>query len=199
MTARQEERLSIVELIQLRRSRGKMLPDQPPRQLIEQVLSAAVQAPNHHDTQPWRFFVLTGEARNNLGDALASALARRWNGDDPSKLQGLLVAERAKPMRSPVLIVVGVSSERDDPMTKREDLQAASAALQNMLLAACSLGLAAIWRTGDGAYDASVKAHFGLRSQDEIAGILYLGYPDASAADPDARQRDFSGKTEWRG
>jgi nitroreductase len=198
MTAGQEELVSVLDLIQSRRSRGKMLPDEPSRDLIEQVLSAAVHAPNHHDTQPWRFFVLTGAARDRLGDALAGALTRRLNGTDPVRLEGLLVAERAKPMRSPVLIIVGVTSERDDAMTQREDLQAASAALQNMLLAAHSLGLAAIWRTGDGAYDSSVKAHFGLRAQDEIAGILYLGYPDPSLPTPEGRTRNFADKTEWR-
>jgi nitroreductase len=198
MTARQKELVSVLDLIQSRRSRGKMLPDEPPRDVIEKVLSAAVHAPNHHDTQPWRFFVLTGAARDRLGDALAAALTQRWNGTDSVKLEGLLMAERAKPLRSPVLVVVGVNSEADDPMTRREDLQAASAALQNMLLAAQSLGLAAIWRTGDGAYDASVKAHFGLRPQDEIAGILYLGYPDPSIAEPVARSRDFAARTEWR-
>jgi nitroreductase len=107
--------------------------------------------------------------------------------------------ERRKPMRSPVLIVVGVCSEADDEMTRREDLQAASAALQNMLLAATSLGLAAIWRTGDGAYDVSVKAYFGLQRADEIAGILYLGYADESFGPAPARARDFAAKTEWRG
>jgi nitroreductase len=50
MTAGQEELVSVLDLIQSRRSRGKMLPDEPSRDLIEQVLSAAVHAPNHHDT-----------------------------------------------------------------------------------------------------------------------------------------------------
>jgi nitroreductase len=67
-----------------------------------------------------------------------------------------------------------------------------------MLLAANSLGLAAIWRTGDGAYDAHVKAYFGLRPQDEIAGIVYLGYPDTSLPPLPSRERQFGGVTEWR-
>jgi nitroreductase len=117
---------------------------------------------------------------------------------DPSKLDGFMLAERAKPMRSPVLIVVGVTPERDDPMTVREDLQAASAAIQNMLLAATSLGLAAIWRTGEGAYDDHVKAYFGLRPRDEIAGIVYLGYADTSLPPLPAREREHVARTEWR-
>jgi nitroreductase len=190
--------VDILEAISARRSLGKMRKDAPPRELVERVLQAGVHAANHHDTQPWRFFVLTNDARAGFGEALALALARRL-GDAAPNLDGLMLAERAKPMRSPVLIVVGVQSQSDDPMTRREDLQAASGALQNMLLAADALGLAAIWRTGDGAYDNEVKAYFGLRPEDEIAGILYLGYADPSFGTPPPRQRDFASKTEWRG
>src|SRR5690606_17793291 len=100
--------MEMLEAIQLRRSRGKMRADAPPRELIEQVLQAAVHAPNHHDTQPWRFYVLANGARADFGDALAEALKRRAGDIEPAKLEGLLFAERAKPMRSPVLIVVGV-------------------------------------------------------------------------------------------
>jgi nitroreductase len=163
------------------------------------VLQAGVHAANHHDTQPWRFFVLTNEGRTEFGEVLAGALSRRLGDTDPMQREAMLKGERAKPMRSPVLIVVGVESDSDDAMTRREDLQAASAALQNMLIAANALGLAAIWRTGDGAYDDAVKAHFGLRPQDEIAGILYLGYADPSFGPAPVRQRDFAAKTEWRG
>jgi nitroreductase len=189
--------VDILESISRRRSLGKMLKDAPPRELIERVLEAGVHAANHNDTQPWRFFVLSGEARNSFGEVLAQALVHRV-GDAALNLQALMEGERRKPMRSPVLIVVGVRSESEDEMARREDLQAASAALQNMLLAANALGLAAIWRTGDGAYDPEVKAHFGLRPEDHIAGILYLGYADTSFGPAPARQRDFASKTEWR-
>ena len=191
--------MEMLEAIQARRSRGKMRPDAPSRELIERVLQAAVHAPNHHDTQPWRFFVLTKDARVSFGDALADALKRRVNEIEPAKLDGLLLAERAKPMRSPVLVVVGVHSQERDTMTRREDFQSASAALQNMLLAAESLGLAAIWRTGEGILDAGVKAHFGLEPEDEIAGVVYLGYPDDSLGPMPSRSPTFVPATEWRG
>jgi nitroreductase len=192
--------MDLIEAIATRRSKGKMMRDEaPPRALVEKVLEAAVHAANHHDTQPWRFFVLSGEARDEFGDALASALREREAGLDAAKLDGLAIAEKAKPMRSPVLIVVGVQSQRDDAMERREDLQAASAAVQCMLLAADSLGLAAIWRTGDGAYDDRVKAYFGLRPEDQIAGIVYLGYPDTSLPPMAQRQRVYADRTEWRG
>jgi nitroreductase len=149
--------MEVIDAIVSRRSLGRMRQDAPPRDMIERVLGAAVHAPNHHNTQPWRFYVLSGKAREELGEELAQALKQRVADMDEKKVEGLMLAERMKPMRSPVLIVVGVAREMDDPMAMREDLQAASAAIQNMLLAATSLGMAAIWRTGDGAYDDRVK------------------------------------------
>jgi len=190
--------MDLIEAIQTRRSRGRMLPDLPPRHLVERVLEAGVHAANHHDTQPWRFWVLSGDARSEFGDVLAEALRNRVNETDATKMDAWANGERGKPLRSPVLIVVGVVSERDDEMTKREDLQAASAAVQNMLLAANALGLAAIWRTGDGAYDDHVKSYFNLRPSDEIAGIVYLGYPDPNMT-PETRTRAFADRTQWLG
>jgi nitroreductase len=190
---------SLLDAIAARRSAGRMTQALPPREVIEQVLAAAVEAPNHHNTQPWRFFVLAGAARERFGEVLAKSLKGRIRpGTERSKIDGLIAGERAKPLRSPVVIVVASVSERDDAVTRREDFQAACAAIQNMLLAAEALGLAAIWRTGEGILDAGVKAHFGLRAEDEIAGVVYLGYaaPEA-AAEP--RNRTFTDKTEWRG
>jgi nitroreductase len=190
--------MDVIDAIVGRRSLGRMRADAPSRDVVEKVLAAAVHAPNHHNTQPWRFYVLNGKAREDLGNELAEALRQRMPELEPAKLQGLMLAERAKPMRSPVLIVVGVAPEKEDAMQMREDLQATSAAIQNMLLAATSMGLAAIWRTGDGAYDDHVKAYFGLRPQDQIAGIVYLGYADDSLPPIAPREREFAGKTEWR-
>jgi nitroreductase len=179
------------------------LPDVPLREDIEKLIAAAVEAPNHHETEPWRFFVVSGAARDEMGSVLEEALRRRMRGDDPKRINGLAVAERAKPMRSPVLIVVAVKHDVQERGGERivpvEDLEAAAAGIQNMLLAAQALGLAAQWRTGEGAFDPHLKAWFGLDAADEIAGIVYLGYRDPDRDVLRVRQRSWRDKTEWRG
>jgi nitroreductase len=191
--------MDVIEAIRTRRSIGRMTEELPPRHTIEKLLDAAVQAPNHYLTLPWRFIVMTGEARNRFGEAVAESLRPTLAGLDPERREGILADERRKPLRSPVLIAVGV---RHDPAVKAvpvEDLQACSAAIQNLLLAAHAMGLAATWRTGTGAYSDSVKEHFGLESGDEIAGFVYVGYPNKEyVASMPERVRDFSTFTEWR-
>ena len=191
--------MDVIEAIHSRRSIGRMTQEEPPREVIEKLLDAAVQAPNHHVTLPWRFYVMTGEARNRFGEAVAESLRPKLADLDEEKREGILADERRKPLRSPVLIAVGVRHEPGATKTPVEDLQACSAAIQNLLLAAHAMGLAAVWRTGSGAYDASVKGHFGLEPEDEIAGFVYLGYPNKEfAAMIPPRERTYAEITEWR-
>ena len=96
--------MELFEAIHGRQSVGKVRPDPVPRQLIEKMLLAAAQAPNHHKVRPWRFVVLTGGARERLGEVMADCLRRR----DPSADDDKLARERARPLRAPVLIAVGV-------------------------------------------------------------------------------------------
>jgi nitroreductase len=191
--------VDVIEAIHSRRSIGRMTQEEPSREVIEKLLDAAVQAPNHHVTLPWRFFVMTGDARNRFGDAVAESLRPKLGDLDEEKREGILADERRKPLRSPVLIAVGVKHMPEATKTPVEDLQAVSAAIQNLLLAAHAEGLAAVWRTGSGAYSDHVKAHFGLDPQDELAGFVYLGYPNKEfAAMIPPRERTYADLTEWR-
>lgn len=191
--------MDVLEAIHSRRSIGRMTQEEPSREIIAKLLDAAVQAPNHHVTLPWRFFVMSGDARVRFGEAVADSLRPKLADLDEERREGILADERRKPLRSPVLIAVGVHHEPEATKTPIEDLQACSAAIQNLLLAAHAEGLAAVWRTGSGAYSDSVKAHFGLGPDDEIAGFVYLGYPNKEfAAMVPPRERSATDLTEWR-
>ena len=96
--------MDALQAIQTRHSVGKVKPDAVPRDVIEKLLNAAVQAPNHYHIRPWRFVVLTGNGRNQLGEVMAQSMKAKF----PQLTEEALDKERAKPLRSPVLIAVGV-------------------------------------------------------------------------------------------
>lgn len=177
----------------------KFRPECPPRGLLERVLGAAVLAPNHYLNQPWRFCVLAGAAREEFGEVLAERLRDKMalGGPTPPDTEAALDAERKKPLRAPVLIMVAAARTDHPKAMVVEDIAAAAAAAQNIILAAPALGLGAYWRTGDAAYDPKVKAYFGLRPDDDIIGFLYVGYPEVTRA-PLARVPSHE-KSEWRG
>jgi nitroreductase len=188
--------LSILDAIHSRRSIGKVTEDVPPRELIEQMLDAAVTAPNHYLTEPWRFIVLTGDARLELGNALVEA--RLENEPDPDSVpEAALEKIRQKPLRAPVVIGAAVQPRSGPKVWEVEEICAGAAAVQNMLLAAEGLGLAAMWRTGDPCYSGPVKRFFGLDEADTLIGMIYVGYP---AAEPKPGPRTPASKvTVWRG
>ena len=160
--------------IETRHSVKKMKADPVPRDMIEKLLAAGNHAPNHHKLRPWRFIVLTGDARLRLGDMMAASQRDRV-ADLPPEASD---KTRALPLRAPVIIAVGVDKPTDGKTPEIENVCAAAAACQNILLAAHSLGLGAIWRTGEWAEDAKVKAHLGFAADQHLIGFLYIGYPD---------------------
>jgi nitroreductase len=169
--------MHVFDLIKRRRSIGKMTGERPTREQIELLLEAATHAPNHHNAQPWKFIVLAGNAREELGTVMAMSLADRLEETSSDKAQASLNKERNKPLRSPVVIVVVAEPPKQPKVMEIENIEAAAAAVQNMLLTAEEMGLACMWRTGDAAYDPHVKQWLGLESGEQIVAFLYVGYP----------------------
>lgn len=189
--------MSVFETIIRRRSIGKMTAERPTREQIERILAAGTHAPNHHHTQPWKFFVLAGSARAELGEVMAEALLAR--GDDLSgeKGQAQLAKERQKLLRAPVVIVVAAEHPLQGKALEIENVEAVAAAVENMLLTAEELGLAAMWRTGNAAYDPRVKRWLKLAPEDHIVAFLYLGY--AAIPRQERSPIPFQEKTLWLG
>lgn len=183
--------MDTLEAIHTRHSIGKVKPDPLPRDLVEKLLSAAVQAPNHYNVRPWRFVVLTGSGREKLGDVMAEEFHKRFP-DVPAEA---LAKERAKPLRSPLLIAVGVDKPAESKIIEIENICATAAACENLLLAAHALGLAGYWRTGDAARDSAIKRFLGFEADQHLVAFLYIGYPDVP---PVTNERpSFQDRTTW--
>jgi nitroreductase len=183
--------MDIFEAIHTRQSIGHVKPDPVPRELIEKILAAAAQAPNHYKVRPWRFVVLTGAARDRLGEVMAASLRQR----DPNAGDESLARERAKPLRAPVVIAVGVDKPSLDKVIEIENVCAAACAVQNMLLAAHGLGLAAKWRTVPAAYDPAVKVFLGFEPDQHLIAFVYVGY--AEREPPPPSRPSFEDRVVW--
>ena len=175
-----------------RRSVPQLTDEGVDRSTVEQLLDAAVRAPNHHLTEPWRFLVLTGSARAELAEAWAQGAARE--GKDPESV-------RSKPFRAPVIICVIERPKAHLPkVSEVEEHHATGAAMQNILLAAHDMGLGAMVRTGPAAHIPEVRKHLGVMDDELVAGFIYLGHAqDKDESRPMTRRTNAGGLTEWRG
>jgi len=166
--------MDVFDAMYNRHSQGKVKQDTVSHELIKKLLSAAVQAPNHYKVRPWRFVVLIGNARNKLGDVFAASQLDYMPDLPPEALD----KTRGLPLRAPVLIAVGVDKPSEEKVLEIENICAAAAACQNILLVAQAEGLAVKWRTGEWARNPKVKEYLGFSADQHIIAFLYIGYPE---------------------
>ncbi len=183
--------MEVFEALHGRHSQNKIKQDPLPLTMIEKLLDAAVQAPNHYKVRPWRFVVLTGAGRNKLGDVMAVSQQEQH----PEFPQEVFEKTRALPLRAPVVIAVGADKPSEAKVLEIENICAAAAAVENLLLAAQAMGLGAKWRTGEWARAARVKGFLGFDPDQHIVGFIYIGYPEFVTES--APRPSFEDRTVW--
>ena len=176
----------VLSAIQSRISAAKLAEPGPSAAQLEQLLLAAVHAPDHGRLAPWRFAILEGASRKVLGDALATVLRRKH----PDATEDMLATERAKALRAPTIVAVAAHPNRAHKVPESEQVLAVAAAVQNLILAAGALGFGTMWKTGAPAYEAGVKQALGFEPDDQIVGFVYLG---TTATPGQPRQRSLEG------
>jgi nitroreductase len=178
------------EAIRTRRTVGKSTGDVS-RETITELIEAATWAPNHKLTQPWRFTVITGAAREKLGEIWGREAAAKA---EPAARAAVMEGEAKKPMRAPAIIVVSTRTDAN-PVTAEEDLTATAAAVQNLLLAAHAKGLSAAWKTGKIVYNAEVKRFLGIDQSDRVIAFVYLGA--VAKEEAPVRGREVASTITW--
>jgi nitroreductase len=206
--------MDVNQAIQTRRSVRKYQDRPVPRDLVLEVLEAANLAPSATNRQPWEFVVAGRSHIDRLEGILAEAFRERVSGVGEAQMRAaireLSMPEEAAGDRltglgtfyrtlggAPVLIGVVVPRSAD-PWVAKNNVCDASAAIENLLLAAWARGLGTCWMTGPlkGRYDA-IAAFLGVPADRELLAIIPLGYPAHRPARPP--RKDLAAKIRWLG
>ncbi len=174
--------MTVLEALLTRKSTPPRLMDDqgPTPDEVQDLLRAAMTAPDHGAIRPWRFVIIEGDDRAELGQVFAEALRRR----DPQASEEAVAKEVGRPLRAPTVIAILARVTLDRPnVPPVEQIVAVGCAAQNMLLAAEAKGFGAILLTGKNAQDAHVKGFFDMKDEDEIIGFLYVGKPAGHVPD----------------
>ena len=178
--------MQAIDALLARRSARALTEPAPDAGALELMFAAAARAPDHGRLRPWRFVVVRGDARERFGALLADQLHHTH----PQIGAESLERERLKAFRAPLIVVVAAHCDSAVKIPPIEQTLSAGAAAHAMMLAAFVLGFNAMWKTGDAAYDATVKQALALAPGDAIVGFLYVGTEMGEQAPP--------ARTEWR-
>lgn len=177
--------MDCIEAILTRRSCRKFKNQAVEPEKIKTILECAIYSPSPANKQPWEFIVVTDPEYNiclqEASEEVKKRLADRsgWNWLPDFKLTFITEA--------PVLIVVvgdpsrnGAEQFLNDPSQGYQ--HACSAAIQNMLLAAHSQGLATLWLSLFEKSDA--RRIFNIAEDKDPFAIVCLGYPEVIGVVP---------------
>ena len=172
---------TVSEVIKSRRSTGwaKMNGQIIPNELVQEIVELATWAPNHGKTEPWKFFVYTGEAMKEFGRQHAAL----YKANTPEEKYQEATAHKLEHNvdKASHVIVAAMTRGINDKIPVLEEIAAASAAIQNLLLAATAAGIANFWSTGGQTLQPAMKTFLGLGEHDTVLGMLFLGYTDEPA------------------
>jgi nitroreductase len=152
----------------------------PTQDQIELLYKAAFRAPDHAWMRPWRYLTVRGQGLVALGEVFAEAGLKKAPDLEDVKIAKL----KNMPQRAPLMIVAIANIQANTKIPELEQRLAVGAGIQNILTASYAMGLGAIWRTGEMAYDSHVKKSLGLQGNEEILGFIYLGHVNCKLKQP---------------
>lgn len=182
--------MELEEAIRGRRSVRAYTDEPVPMELVRKALEAGTWAPSAKNGQQWRFTVLTGESKRKLIEAMREGLdetvKRIGRGAMGSSFSSCAIMEEA-----PVVIMIWNAGNHAMSAAGRvtillrgrgaEDLalwaemEGVSAAVQNMLLEAYSLGLGSLWICDVFYAYSPLRKHLGKGWQ--LVAAVTLGWP----------------------
>ncbi|HDS16535.1 MAG TPA: nitroreductase family protein [Proteobacteria bacterium] len=153
--------------------------------LIRMVLDAANQAPSAHNQQSWKFIIVRDERKQQLARLVTARAA-----DFPKPLSSILrMAARSigsaavvvAAMNTGALIAHGRELFKIEPglaadFFRTMEIQSSAAAMENLLLAATSLGLGSVWLGVLFLIKNEILAFLGEK-EGEFMAVIPLGYP----------------------
>ena len=171
-----------------------MYTDQPiPNHLIEELLENANHAPTHRLTEPWRFRIIAGDKRAELGDLLANFYRLNTPEEQFSNRKYEMLAEKAH--RSSHVIAICMHRDEKERVPEWEEIASTAMAVQNMWLTASAHQIGCYWSSHPAIYGEACRAFLQLKEQERCLGFLFLGYHTMPKVEP--RRTPIADKVQW--
>lgn len=143
-----------------------------PQNIIDEVLSAAVLAPNHKRTKPWRFRVFQNEAKQQLGaelQAIYKAVTPEFQFLNKKYEDIGFKISRAD-------AVISIVVEFSGLVPDWEEIAATAMAVQNMYLTCTAYQVGCYWSSPN--IVNHLKDSLKIEENQQCLGLFYMGMTD---------------------
>ncbi|TCK31370.1 nitroreductase [Ancylobacter aquaticus] len=154
----------------------------PDADQARRLLAIAARVPDHAMLAPWRFIVIEGAARSEIGARLSEAY-RAANPEMVPEKREKFAAIMGRLFPAPLALVVVSRPVVGATIPAFEQELSAGAVCMNLLTGAAAMGFDAIWVTGWAATHKAALAILGVSEGERVAGILHIGTATDAPAD----------------
>jgi nitroreductase len=194
--------MEVFEAIHQRRAIRRYLPKSVSKEDIHRILDAANHAPSATNQQQWEFIVVSGKKIGEMGESFGRIIEEYTRNWDSSRMRGSpftreeFVRFAATYGGAPVVIVVLTDSAETKDF-QRANLESASAAMQNLLLAATALGLGTCWMTGPLQDEPELRRILTIPEKKGLVAVTPVGYPTVMPEAPPRLDPSMEQKVRW--
>ena len=188
----------VLDAIHARRTIREFTKDPVSAATLELMIEAATWAPNHRSTEPWRFIVLEkdGEMRTKIAQIVHDWTYENVKNPNPERRESSSKEAQQEILDAPAFMYVYSVQGRNEEVTK-ENYASTAIAVQNLMLAAHSLGIGVGWSTGKPCL-APIDTAVGAEPDWDIVAALYIGYPsDTQERQAEAIRSPVNDVTIW--
>jgi len=165
-----QELREFAEILRGRRTIELFLQTPVPEELIFEAIETATWVPNHHVTEPWRFYLLGKETQERCLDLCWDIVASKKN-------EKAADFKRERWSQKPGWLVV-TCQRSEDELLQRENFAACSAAVHALMLYLWKAGVGSKWTTGPITRDSRFFDIIGVdKSEAFVVGLIWYGYP----------------------
>jgi len=182
----------LLKIIKDRRNTKSFSEKEVQKTDIEFILESGIWAPNHRNTEPWRFVVVDkfSPVKKVISGAMIDLQEENSNTSLTDEQKKNIIFSVDK---SPCFIFVFTTIGENDEITE-ENYGAVCCAIQNMQLTATTLGLGVGWSTGKISKLKNLNTILGVDQTLKIVGVLSIGYADSNI---EKSREEFKNLTKW--
>ena len=169
---------SVYDAIFGRRMTKEFTGAEVPRATLERLLDAAIWAPNHRLTNPWRFFVLEKDSpiRKQVAELAWQTAYDNVANPNPEQKKASADASKSRVLDAPAMLY-SYSLPGPNEETTQENYASVCCAVHNIALAAVAEGLVLDWSTGGISKLPGLAQVLGADEDWAMVGALFIGEP----------------------
>jgi len=143
-------------------------------EILIRILDNANQSPSHRHTEPWRFHVVSGNAKKRFARFMQDSYKIQFEAKNFNLMKYNKIAKKID--LTSHIIMISMHRDENAAVPEWEEIAAVSCSVQNIYLSLTAAGLGGYWSTPS-YFIKEARSFFKMHENEQCLGLFYVGVP----------------------